>query len=110
MSRWSWDQDDRWGGWNDRWSPGKHREARSWEEKYTYLNGPHKQAHTVPVEDRISLVRTVVARVQDGDNVLKLPVVKTLQWPADVIDAVMFMFCGIGRKVLWEPVTAQHTA
>ena len=33
------------------------------------------------------------------ESPLKLPVVKTLQWPADVIDAVLFLLCGVGRKV-----------
>ena len=102
---------DGWDGGGGDWdwhSPHKTREwqspsgkQRPWEEKYTYLNGPAKQQHTVPVEDWISMARGVVNRVQeDVDVPLKLPVVKTLQWPADVIDAVFFIFCGIGRKVL----------
>ena len=95
--------DDHWGGWGEKsWSsPGKQRETRSWEERYTYLNGPRRQAHTLPVEDRVSLARAVVTRSQEGEaDVLKLPWVKTMNWPADVIDAVLFIFCGISRKVL----------
>ena len=108
------DARDGWDGhdWGDKWdSPGKSRDdrwqspsgkQRPWEEKYTYLNGPAKQSHTVPLEDRISMARQIVARAQEDmeEAPLKLPVVKTLQWPADVIDAVFFLFCGIGRKVL----------
>ena len=59
---------------------------------------PHRQTHTVPVEDRISLARTIVMRSQEGEaTIFKFP--ETLNWPADVVDAVLFLLCGIGRRV-----------
>ena len=106
-----WGGDNRWGeswgGGKQQWneSPGKGKQdSRTWDEKYTYLNGPHRQSHTVPVEDRISLVRTVVIRSQEGEaTALKLPVVRTLSWPADMVDTVLYLF------VVWKPLNFELT-
>ena len=111
--------------WGDSSSHAQHRPAeprssnqpdqRSWGERYTYLNGPHKATHTLPVEDRVWLAREMVSRSQadeDPCNVVKMPLVKTLAWPADVIDSVIFLLSGLGRRVSLRSVgeTADEVA
>ena len=94
-------------GWEDDWSSprwkGKkaaEQDNRTWAEKYTYLNGPAKAPHTLTVEDRCWLIREIVVRAQaDSQDVLKIPVVRTLTWPADIVDAVLFLLTGLGRRV-----------
>ena len=109
---WSWH--DQQNSWNDGWnwgpqgsSPGKTRggtreDNLPWSQKYTYLNGPHKQSHTLPLEDRVWLARIIVEQSQSatdhGAAPMKLPLVKTLSWPVDIVDAVIFLLTGLSRR------------
>ena len=100
-----WDDDKGYhqSGWDDWKNNNKCKEQqgpdnRSWAEKYTYLNGPAKAAHTLPVEDRCWLVREIASIAQKGEqDALRIPIVRTLSWPADIVDAVLFLMTGAHR-------------
>ena len=107
---WGWNEGYRQGGWNEddagwAWKKKPQEQGpdnRPWSEKYTYLNGPAKANHTLPVEDRCWLVREIARLVQKKsreEDVLKFPVVCTLSWPADIVDAVLYLMTGLGRRI-----------
>ena len=77
------------------------KDSSDWS-KVTYLNGPAKSSHTVPQEERAWMIREMVSRAQgeeDEADRLKILVLKTLQWNPNVLDAVIYLFCGRGRKM-----------
>ena len=103
---WEW-KEQPWKG--DGWwnvSPGKTlhgstHDNHDWLEKYTCFNEPQRQAHTVPIEDRIHVIRGAVEQSQatvHGADPLKLPLFKTLSWPADVVDSVIFLMTGLAWR------------
>ena len=109
---WHW-QEQSWRGREGNWwnagrnaSPAKTQRGSThdkgpWGERYTYFNGPQRQAHTVPIEDRIHVIRGAVEQSQatdHGADPLKLPLFKTLSWPADVVDSVIFLITGLARR------------
>ena len=88
-------------GWDKRWqetSPAA-KDPADWS-KYTYLNGGPKATHTVPPDQRAWLIREMMSKVQDEDeDKVKLPVLKTLRWSVNSLDAALYIFCGIGRRM-----------
>ena len=94
--KWEWEQDGR--EHDGRKKVQREKDTTPWVQKYTYLMGPHKQAHTVPIEDRVWLARQIVDQCQRGTEKLRLPLVKTLNWPAEVIDSVLHLLTDLPRK------------
>ena len=84
-----WDDYDRWGGSGS--STGGKDNSTDWS-KYTYLNGQAKAAHTVPTEQRAWLIREIA-----GPEI-KLPILRTLRWCADVVDGILYILCGVPRR------------
>ena len=92
-------------GWPRPWSPAgagsPAKDPSDWG-KYTYLNGGPKATHTVPAEQRAWLIREMMSRVQQDDDTeekVKIPVLKTLKWNVNTLDATIWLFCGIGRRM-----------
>ena len=92
-------------GWPRPWSPAgagsPAKDPSDWG-KYTYLNGGPKATHTVPAEQRAWLIREMMSKVQADDDTeakLKVGILKTLRWTVNALDAVIWLFCGIGRRM-----------
>ena len=90
----AWEKPRRWG---EPASPAK--DPTDWS-KYTYLNGGSKATHTVPADQRAWLIREIMSKAQeDEEDKVKIPLLKTLKWNVNTLDAVISIFCGIGRRM-----------
>ena len=94
------------------------RGQRSAWETATYLGGKSRGDHALPLEERCAVLRELVVRwsqgrwddIGEGAPVVKLSTVTPLSWPAEVVDAALYLLCGVPRRTALRSLGGEEEA
>ena len=96
-------QDNSGAAWGTGWGKQGRGQRSGWDSA-TYLGGKSKGDHALPLEERCAVLRELVMRWSQGRDdeagapVVKLSTVTPLSWPAEVVDAALYLLCGVPRR------------